>query len=169
MSKVLRHYTAEELEDKLLSAAEDLRALRGRLPLLATDAAIFDSQYRQQKAQTFFISEKTLTERGVKVTDGSKNYLVDEICTEKREQAHVATNLFKSYVQVAKSLETEITVYQSLLRRQEKEMAFANIEDRSGRIQPTVSVLRQAYEEPKDFETSFDETVSVDKDPWDDK
>lgn len=165
MSK-LRSYTAEELEDKLIRAAEDLRALRGQLPLLGVDAAIFDSQYRQDKAKNYFLADKELVKREIKATDTARNMLIDEICTERREKAHVATNLYKANIQVAKSLETEITVYQSLIRREEKERQFANVEDRSGRAQPTTSILKEIVptDEPPDFETSFEEKV---KDPWD--
>jgi hypothetical protein len=133
--KALLTYSREELEDLLIKTSIEMQTLRAQLPLLGTDAAIFDSQYRQKKAACFFASsEEIKKETGIeKITEGARDAYVDMLCTEEREKAHVATNIYGAASQQLKALQSEITVYQTLLGMQKKEMDFTNTDDAASR------------------------------------
>jgi hypothetical protein len=108
--------TIPELEEKIMAAVAELRDANDALELLSKEYAVTDHKYRHAKAMAYLAASGTVNERTAHV---------DKVCGPEREAAHTAEALMNAAKERVRSLQSELSAYQTIARLAMGEMAMA--------------------------------------------
>lgn len=118
--------TRHELEEKIMSCIDELRQACVDYEFAGRDAALKDSEYRKAKAKAFLVN----CGDGTKLTVAEKEARVDKACDDERLAAGLAEALRDSQREKVRSLQNELTAWQSLAANLRAEVSLAGMPER---------------------------------------